>query len=492
MEKYQIYDDIKSRTNGEIYVGVVGPVRVGKSTFITEFMKKLVLPSITGKYPKERAIDELPQSADGKTIMTTQPKFVPNEAVKICVNDKVDMRVRLIDCVGYLVSGAMGHIENNAPRKVKTPWSSEEMPFEEAAELGTKKVMREHSTVGVVVTTDGSVTDIPRANYVEAEERVVGEMKDSGKPFVIALNCKAPAANDAKKLASSLEEKYGVPVVALNALELKEADIDKVFEKLLFEFPVTSIKLKMPKWLQALSFEDDIIQEIASEVKNFASGMEKLSDVDKGKLIFTESEAFEPITFSNIEMGDGTVKFGVIPKEGLFYKVLSNECGYQINDDFELIGYIKELAIAKLEYDKLKTALEQVKETGYGIVAPRQDEFELEEPEVIRQGSKFGVKIKASAPSLHILRVDVNTEVTPLVGTEEQSREVVSDLLSQIQESPQAIWQTNLLGKSLSELIGDNINSKIIMMPVDAQRKIRKTLGRIVNEGRGGIICILL
>ena len=445
-----------------------------------------------GDIMRKTNIDELPQSADGKTIMTTQPKFVPNEAVKISVHDGVELKVRLIDCVGYLVSGAMGHIENDAPRKVKTPWSEEEMPFEQAAEIGTQKVMKEHSTVGIVVTTDGSVTEIARPNYVEAEERIVNEMKESGKPFVIALNCKSPASSETKKLASSLEEKYGVPVIALNALEMKESDIDKVFEKLLYEFPVTSIKVSMPRWLQALDFDDEIIQEITAEMRNFAQGMSKLSDIDKTRIAFTESESFDPVTFSSVEMGDGTVKFSVIPKDGLFYRVLSKECGYEINDDFELINYIKELAVAKLEYDKIKDALEQVKETGYGIVAPRESDFEIEEPELVRQGSKFGVKIKASAPSLHILRVDVATEVTPLVGTEEQSRELVSDLALQIQESPQAIWQTNLLGKSLSELIGDNINSKIIMMPADAQKKMRKTLGRIINEGKGGIICILL
>ena len=492
MEKFKIYDDIRVRTNGEIYVGVVGPVRVGKSTFITEFIKKLVVPNITGKYSKDRAIDELPQSADGKTIMTTQPKFVPNEAVKITVHDGVDLKVRLIDCVGYLVSGAMGHIENDAPRKVKTPWSDEEMPFEEAAEIGTQKVMKEHSTVGVVVTTDGSVTDIPRPNYVEAEERVVNEMKESGKPFVIALNCKSPNSNEAKKLATSLEEKYSVPVIALNAVELKESDIDKVFEKLLYEFPVTSIKVQMPRWLQALDFDDEIIQEIALEMKNFASGMNKLADVDKSRIAFTESDSFDPITFSSVEMNDGTVRFSVIPKEGLFYRVLSKECGFEIHDDYELMNYIKELAIAKLEYDKIKEALSQVRETGYGIVAPTESDFEIAEPELVRQGSKYGVKIKASAPSLHILRVDVATEVTPLVGTEEQSKDLVSDMALQIQENPEAVWQTNILGKTLSELIGENINSKIIMMPADAQKKMRKTLGRIVNEGRGGIICILL
>lgn len=492
MEKFELYNDIKSRTNGDIYVGVVGPVRVGKSTFITEFMKKLVVPNIQEKNTKERAIDELPQSADGKTIMTTQPRFIPNEAVKIQVADNVDLSVRLIDCVGYLVNGAVGHEENDKPRKVKTPWSEEEMPFEEAAEIGTKKVMQEHSTVGIVVTTDGSVTDIPRTSYAEAEERVVNEMKESNKPFVMVLNCKNPASADSKKLAQSLSEKYDVPVVPLNALELKESDIDKVFEKLLFEFPVTSIKIKMPKWLQALDFEDEIIQEISSEIRNFASGISKLSEVDKEKLAFIESNSFDPITFSNIEMGDGTVKFDVIPKETLFYEVLSKECGYQINDDFELISYIKDLAVAKLEYDKFKKAIEEVRETGYGVVVPVKEDFQLEQPEVVRQGNKFGVKIKASAPSLHIMRVDVNTEVTPLVGTEIQSQDLVNSLIEQIESDPESIWETNILGKNLQSLIGDNINSKLVMMPLDAQKKMRKTLGRIINEGKGGMICILL
>ena len=492
MEKCELYNDIKSRTNGDIYVGVVGPVRVGKSTFITQFMKKLVVPNIQEKNTKDRAIDELPQSADGKTIMTTQPRFIPNEAVKIQVAEKVDLSVRLIDCVGYLVNGAVGHEENEKPRKVKTPWSEEEIPFEEAAEIGTKKVMQEHSTVGIVVTTDGSITDIPRTNYVEAEERVVYEMKHSNKPFVMVLNCKNPSSNDSKKLAAALSEKYSVPVVPLNAIEMKESDIDRVFEKLLFEFPVTSIKVNMPKWLQALDFDDEIIREIASEIKSFATGINKLSDVDKDRLAFVESVSFDPITFSNIEMGDGTVRFNIIPKETLFYSVLSKECGYEIKDDFELITYIKELAVAKVEYDKFKTAIEEVRQTGYGVVLPTKDEFELEEPEIVKQGGKFGVKIKATAPSLHIMRVDVNTEVTPLVGTEIQSQELVKSLTEQIENDPNSIWETNILGRNLQTLIGDNISSKLVLMPIDAQKKMRKTLGRIINEGKGGVICILL
>ena len=491
MEKYEIYDDIKCRTGGDIYIGVVGPVRVGKSTFITQFMQKLVVPNITEKNAKERTIDELPQSADGKTIMTTQPHFVPNEAVKIKVAN-ADMRVRMIDCVGYLVSGVMGHKEGEKPRLVKTPWTDKEMPFEEAAELGTKKVMEEHSTVGIVVTTDGTITDIPRASYIEAEERVVAEMKKTGKPFVMVLNSKNPAGADAKKLATALAEKYDVPVVPVNALDLKDGDVDKVFEKMLGEFPIKAIRVKMPDWLRALAYDDEIITEIANEVMRLGEHVTKLSQVDKNQLAFTESESFDPITFSNIELGEGVVKFDVIPKEGLFYRVLSKECGYQIRDDFELVNYIKELAVAKLEYDKIKYALDEVKQTGYGIVEPRCEEFELSEPEIIKQGNRFGVKLKASAPSLHIMRVDVNTEVTPLVGTEAQSQDFAKTLAEQFETNPESIWDTNILGRSLQSLVGDNITSKIALMPEEAQRKMRKTLGRILNEGKGGVICILL
>ena len=492
MEKYQIYEDIKTRTNGDIYVGVVGPVRVGKSTFISEFMKKLVIPNIENKNVRERAVDELPQSADGKTVMTTQPKFVPNEAVKIAVADNVNLKVRMIDCVGYVVAGAMGTTENEKPRLVKTPWSEEEMPFEKAAEVGTKKVIEDHSTIGIVMTTDGSVTDLDRASYVEAEERVINEMKACEKPFVVVLNCKSPNSTDSKKLAQSLSEKYSVQVLAMNVAEMKESDIDKIFERVLMEFPVKSIKVGMPKWLQALSYSNPIIAEIVSEVKKFATNVRKIGDANKDTVVFTTSESFDPITFSNIEMGEGIIRFNVVPKENLFYKVLSDECGFAINDDYELVSYIKSLAIAKVEYDKLKDALDQVEETGYGIVVPNKNEYTLQQPEVVKQGGKFGVKIKASAPSLHIIKVDVETEVTPLIGTENQSQDLVDYLTERFETDPDGIWDTNLLGKSLYSLIDDNIGSKILMMPVDAQRKMKKTLGRIINEGKGGVLCILL
>ncbi len=491
MEKFQIYDDIKTRTNGDIYIGVVGPVRVGKSTFITQFMQKLVLPNITEKNSKERTIDELPQSADGKTIMTTQPRFVPNEAVSIKVAG-ADMKVRMIDCVGYLVQGAMGHVEDDKPRLVKTPWSSEDLPFEEAAELGTSKVINEHSTIGIVVTTDGSVTELPRSSYIEAEERVVNEVKECGKPFVMVLNCKSPNSGETKRLVASLAEKYSIPVIALNAQELKDDDVDKIFEKILMEFPVSSVQIQMPKWLSALDYDSEIISEIAGEMRRIGKSMLKLSDADTNQIAFAESACFEPITISSINAGNGVIRYAIIPKDGLFYRVLSMQCGYEIEDDFALIGYMKELAVAKKAYDKLKNALDEVSQTGYGIVEPTRDELELGEPEIIKQGGRYGVKIKASAPSLHIMRVDVETEVTPLVGTEDQSQDLAKNIVEQFESDPQSIWETNILGKSLYNLVGDNIASKIVTMPIEAQRKMRKTLTRIVNEGKGGVICILL
>lgn len=492
MEKFEIYEDIKNRTNGDIYVGVVGPVRVGKSTFISQLLQKLVIPNIDDKNVKARTIDELPQSADGKTVMTTQPRFIPNEAIKISVTENVNLKVRMIDCVGYIVNGAIGTTENDKPRLVKTPWSDEGMPFEKAAEIGTQKVIKEHSTIGVVLTTDGSVTDLERADYISAEEKVVDEMKKCEKPFIMILNCKNPNSSDSKKLVQSLSEKYQTQVLAMNVAEMKDADVDRIFEKILLEFPVKSIKVNMPKWLQALNFSDPIIAEIVREIKNFAQDVRKIGDANKDTVVFTESESFDPITFSNIEMGEGVIRFNIVPKENLFYKVLSKACGFEINDDFELVSYIKNLAIAKVEYDKLKTALDEVEQTGYGIVVPKQNEFVLQQPEVVKQNGKFGVKIKATAPSLHIVKVDVETEVTPLVGNESQCQDLVGYLSQKYESDPEGIWETNLLGKSLYSLIDDNISSKIVAMPVDAQRKMKKTLGRIINEGKGGVLCILL
>lgn len=492
MGNYGLYEDIAKRTGGDIYVGVVGPVRCGKSTFITQFMQNLVVPNIEDKNTKQRTIDELPQSADGKTIMTTQPRFVPSKAAAIRVDDKVDMNVRMIDCVGYLIDGALGHEENQKERLVKTPWSDEEMPFEKAAELGTKKVIDEHSTIGIVLTTDGSITDIPRSSYVKAEERVVSELAAQNKPFVVVLNTKLPKSDDAKKLAKSLEAKYGVPVMPMDVLKLNQNNIDEIFEKILLEFPIKSLKIKMPKWMQALSFNHPIISNVVEEVKKFGENVNKIGQIDKTNVAFLESDDFEPVVVSSIKMGEGKVYFEVTPKPGLFYRVLSEQCDTEITDDFHLISYVKQLAHAKTEYDKIKLALADVKEKGYGVVMPNVEDMTLEDPEIVKQGNKFGVKLKASAPSLHIMSVDIETEVNPIVGSQAQSEEMVKYMMSEFEQNPKAIWETNMFGKSLSSLVKEGIDSKITLMPVEAQRKMRKTLGRIINEGKGGIICILL
>lgn len=492
MENYSLYEDIAKRTGGDIYVGVVGPVRCGKSTFITNFMQSLVVPNIKDINSKERTIDELPQSADGKTIMTTQPRFIPNESVKINIDEKVEMNVRMIDCVGYLVEGALGHEEGEKPRMVKTPWTEEEMPFEEAAELGTKKVIDEHSTIGIVMTTDGSITDIPRSSYVQAEERVVRELSAQGKPFVIVLNSKKPNAEETKKLANSLYAKYQIPVVTKDVAKLSEKDVEEIFEKILLEFPIKTLSVKMPEWLQALPFEHPIITNIISEIGKFGQDANKIGQIDRTNVAFLENEDFEPVVVSTIKMGEGKIFFEITPKPQLFYRVLSEQCGTEIKDDFHLISYIKQLAFAKKEYDKIKVALEEVKEKGYGVVMPAIEDMSLEDPQIVKQGSKFGVKLKASAPSLHIMSVDIETEVNPIVGSQAQSEELVKYMLDEFEQNPKAIWETNMFGKSLSSLVNEGINSKITTMPLEAQRKMRKTLGRIINEGKGGIICILL
>ncbi len=491
MERFEIYEDIKKRTNGDIYIGVVGPVRSGKSMFISRFMQNLVIPNIQNEQQKERAIDELPQSAEGKTIMTTQPKFVPENAVNVHVDD-IDLSVRLVDCVGYLVSGAMGHEEGDKPRLVKTPWAEKEIPFEEAAEIGTEKVITEHSTIGIAITTDGSISDIPRASYVEAEQKVVDELKKTGKPFVLVVNSNNPQSADTQNLAKSLEKKYGVSTLALNVKELAQDDIEQIFEKVLLEFPIRSLKVTMPDWLCALDGDDEIITNIINEVKKFGEGAEKIGQIDKTNVAFLESDDFEPLTIGSIKMGEGTIMFDIKPKQQLFYKVLSNQCGTQIKDDYHLVRYIKELAFAKLQYDKLATALEQVDENGYGVVVPKLDSMTLQPPQIVKQGGRYGVKIKATAPSLHIMKVDVETEVNPLVGTEEQTKDLVTYLQNQFETNPDAVWQTNMFGKTLETLVSEGMQNKLTAMPQEAQKKMRKTLGRIVNEGKGGIICILL
>jgi len=491
MVEANIYKDIATRSKGDIYIGVVGPVRTGKSTFITNFVNKLVLPNIVNSYDRERNFDELPQSAKGKMVMTTQPKFIPSEAVKINIQD-VEMRVRLVDCVGYMVEGAEGHIENNAPRYVKTPWSEEEMPFIEAAEIGTKKVITDHSTIAVMVTTDGSFGELKRENYVKAEENIVKDLKVSNKPFAIVLNTLNPEGESTKNLANSLKEKYSAPVVIVDCLNLTEESVAKIMEEILKEFPIESINIKLPKWMQALTFDNELIKEIIEEIKNVVNVDDKIGDFKLNKNLFENSENFETISDAKIKLDEGVILINVEPKPELFYKELSRSTGAEILDDYHLISYIKELTYAKNEFDKIKDALQNVNEYGYGVVYPSLEDIILEEPELTKQSGKYGVKIKAKAPSLHIMRVDVDAEVSPIVGTQNQSEDLIKFLKEEQESNPNGIWGTNLFGRSLQSLISDGVNSKITTMPTDAQKKMRKTLTRIVNEGKGGIICILL
>lgn len=489
---YDIYKDIAKRTNGDIYVGVVGPVRTGKSTFITKMLNNLVLPNIIDKNNLERTIDEMPQSGDGKSIMTTQPKFIPNEGVNISLDNDVKMKVRLVDCVGYLVEGALGHIENDKPRLVKTPWNATDIPFEEAAEIGTNKVISQHSTIGIMVTTDGSITEIPRENYVKAEEKVVNELKNCKKPFIILLNSTHPDSPETINLQKSLETKYQVGVMAVNVAKVNEEDLNKIFAKVLDEFPITKVCVKLPDWLQVLPFEHPLIQTIYTTLDSMLENLTKLGEIPFDWQGLENNDDFEPIADKEVFAGEGKVVFSVQVKPGLFYKVLSEQCGYEINNEFHLVSYVKQLTKAKEQYDKFKDALEQVDTTGYGVVHPTLNDMKLEEPSMVKQGGKFGVKLKASAPSYHIMKVDIETEVNPIVGSEQQSEELVKNLLSEFETNPTEIWQTKMFGKSLHSLVNEGLQSKLTQMPVNAQNKMRKTLGRIVNEGKGGVICILL
>ena len=492
MEKnYSIYTDIAKRTNGDVYIGVVGPVRCGKSTFIQNFIKNFVLDNITNKHDRERANDELPQASAGKMVMTTKPQFVPADAVK-CKIGSTTMSVRLIDSVGFMVDGAEGAMDKDKPRLVKTPWSEKEIPFVQAAVIGTEKVINDHSTIAVAVTTDGSFGDIPRSNFIDAEKRTIKQLKETNKPFVVVLNSANPKDVVVEKLVDNMKNEYQTPVVAMNVNELKKEDVDNIMTEILKEFPIEVVNIKMPKWLKPLSMEDPTIKEILDEVNSALNGAERIGEYDTNKILFENSNSFEPILNNNIEMGTGAITFEIVPKEGLFYNVLSEQCGTTIHDDFELVNCLKELTFAKKKYDKIREALNSVDENGYGIVVPTMEEMELKEPEIVKAGGRCGVKLKASAPSLHIMKVNVETEVSPIMGGYEQSEDLAKYLLQEFENNPQGIWQTNMFGKSLESLVNEGINSKLNSMPVNLQNKLRKTVGRIVNEGKGGILCILL
>lgn len=492
MENTRLYQDIAERTDGDIYMGIVGPVRTGKSTFIKKFMDLLVIPNIDNEYKKERTKDELPQSAGGKTIMTTEPKFIPNEAVEITLDNNLKFKTRLVDCVGYLVDNAIGYLEDDMPRMVKTPWSDDEMPFEKAAEIGTKKVIEEHSTIGILITTDGTITDIPREDYIKAEERVVKELKDINKPFIIILNSADPNSDYTLELSQKLSQKYNTSVIPLNCTNLNLDDINNIFSKILYEFPVERIAIKFPKWVESLSNTNDLKQELLNEIKDAFCDINFLKDTSSCVNKIQNTSIISSTSIESMQLGSGNVNIKIEIKEELFYKTLSEITGVSIENEGDLFSIISTLSQTKQKYDKIAYALDEVDRKGYGIVTPTMDELILDEPEMVKQGSRFGVKLKATAPSIHMIKTNVTTEVSPIVGSERQSEELVNYLLSGFENDPKKIWESNIFGRSLHELVNEGLQAKLAKMPEDAQIKLQETLERIVNEGSGGLICIIL
>lgn len=487
-----IYEEIGRRTDGNIYLAVVGPVRTGKSTFAKRFMEQLVIPSIDNVYHRERARDELPQSGSGKTITTSEPKFIPEQAVEISPDGTAKLRVRLIDSVGYMVPGAVGATEDGQPRLVTTPWYDHEIPMTQAAELGTKKVMEDHCTIGVVVTTDGSITDIPREDYLEPEARSIGDMKQTGKPFLVLLNSTHPDSPETKTLAEQLETQYGVHVMPVSCLTMEQEDILEILSQLLYEFPVEELDFYLPGWVTALPEGHPLKTGLYQSLKELSQGATHLRDTRQLFSAVPEQSGLEKMEVRSIEPGSGIVAISLIFPEALFYQVLSEETGMDIGDDGQLMSRLRELGEIKREYDRISGALEQVRATGYGIVMPTTDEMHLEVPEILRKNGSYGVKLKASAPSIHMLRADITTVLTPMVGDEKQSEDLVNYLLSEYEGNTEKLWESNIFGKSLFELVSEGLSSKLSRMPEDARMKLRQTISRIINEGSGGLICIIL
>ena len=492
MNEHSIYEDIALRTDGDIYLGVVGPVRTGKSTFIKRFMETLVIPNIENVYMRERAHDELPQSGSGRTIMTAEPKFVPEDAASIAIDGSASCSVRLIDCVGYMVAGALGQFEGENERMVTTPWFDHDVPLTVAAETGTKKVISEHSTIGIVVTTDGSITDIDRADYVEPETRVINELKAIGKPFLILLNSTDPSSELAQNLRSELAERHGVTCLACNCMTLSRDDITNIIKAVLYEFPIYELGIFLPPWIDALPMEHAIKAALLTTIRQCFSNMARIKDVDSALAVLARSENIKSAATRQMDLGSGVVLADIdVPRE-LFYSTLSEQSGFQVGDDGDLISLLTELSGVKREYDRIDSALRDVRERGYGIVMPTREELRLEEPEIVRQGGRYGVKLKASAPSIHMMMVNTETEVSPAVGGEKASEEIINFLLQEFEGDVSKIWESNIFGKSLYDIANEGLNAKIKKMPEETQAKLQMTLQRIINEGSGGIICIIL
>ena len=488
--EYNLYKDIQTRTGGEIYLGVVGPVRTGKSTFIKRFMDLCVLPGIEDENARTRARDELPQSAAGKTIMTTEPKFIPKEAVEVRISGDVAVKVRMIDCVGFMVPGSEGHMEDDVERMVKTPWFDYEVPFTQAAELGTKKVITDHSTIGIVVTCDGSFGDIPRDNYIEPEERTVAELKKLGKPFVILLNSEKPYSDPVSGMAAKMEEKYGVSVLPVNCEQLRREDVTRILEQILYEFPLAKVECYVPKWVEMLSREHRIKQDLLAAVKFMMTELDDIRSVTSG-IPEVESPYIEKILVDKIEMDTGKIRILIRFAEQFYYEVLSELTGTQIQGEYELISVMKELAAMKEEYTQIKDAFADVKMKGYGVVSPKKEEIALEEPMIIKQGNKFGVKIHSEAPSIHMIRANIETEIAPIVGSEKQAQDLVEYIKAE-SETEEGVWGTNIFGKSIEELVMDGMRNKITMINDESQVKLQDTMQKIVNDSNGGLVCIII
>ncbi len=487
---YDLYRDISQRTNGEIYLGVVGPVRSGKSTFIKRFMDLMVLPEMKDASARERTIDELPQSAQGKTIMTTEPKFIPKDAANIQLAEDLPVQIRLIDCVGFLIEGANGHMEEGNQRMVKTPWMEQEIPFSRAASLGTQKVIREHATIGIVVTTDGSFTEIPRENYVPAEEKTIAELKEIGKPFVVLLNTPRPYQSESENLANELSQKYGVQVLPVNCEQLKREDIHRILKSVLYEFPITRIAFFIPKWVEMLDQEHRVK---AAAVKHAGEILKKLHVVkDAAGAEFTpEGDEITAIRLEQVDFSTGHVRIRMDVDEKLYYENMSEMSGMEIQGEYQLISLIQELASVKKEYEKVAEAMHSVRQKGYGVVLPSPGDIRIEEPQLIRHGNKYGVKLKASSPSVHMIRANVETEIAPIIGSEEQAKDLIS-YITDNEKRREGIWETNIFGKSIGELVEDGINRKITMMDDDSQLKLQDTMQKIVNDSNGGLVCIII
>lgn len=490
MDTFQLYKDMKARTNGEIYIGVVGPVRTGKSTFIKRFMDLLVLPNMTDEHAKARTKDELPQSASGTTIMTTEPKFVPKEAAEISLAEDVNVKVRLIDCVGFMVEGASGHIENDVERQVKTPWFEYEIPFTKAASIGTQKVIHEHSTIGIVVTTDGSIGNLPRESYVEAEEKTVHELQSIGKPFVLLVNCKKPYSEEAKNLAESLQEKYQTAALAVNCEQMKAEDLHRIMQQVLYEFPISEVEFYIPKWVEMLSRDHAIKQDLLKTVRYVMEEMGDIRSAANGVAEW-ESDYIEKIQVERIAMDSGTVQIQIQFAQKYYYEVLSELTGTTIQGEYELISVMKELSAMKEEYVQIKDAFADVKMKGYGVVQPKREEIHLEDPVIMKQGNKYGVKIHSEAPSIHMIRANIETEIAPIVGNEQQAQDLITYIKTE-SETEDGVWATNIFGKSVEELVMDGMRNKIAMINDESQVKLQDTMQKIVNESNGGLVCIII